>query len=90
MKRYTHKSLQADVAELNEKLAEKGHEYRFMVGGRYNYSAIDLATVEQLERHCCQRNLTLGTPRECLAECHAYMAARYSADLFMKAIDAAE
>lgn len=74
MKRYTHKSLAADLEILNAKLAEKGHEYRFMIGARYNYSAVDLATPEQLARHCCQRNLALGTPRECLAECHAYMA----------------
>lgn len=73
MKRYTHKSLAADVELLNAKLAEKGHEMRFMIGGRYNYSAIDLATVEQLARHCCQRNLDTGTPRECLNACHEYM-----------------
>ena len=73
MKRYTHKNLTADVGILNAKLAEKGHEMRFMVGSRYNYSAIDLATVEQLARHCCQRMLIGGTPRECLAACHEYM-----------------
>lgn len=73
MKRYTYKNLTADVEILNAKLAEKGHNMRFMVGARYGYSAIDLATVEQFARHCCQRNLALGTPRECLAECHAYM-----------------
>ncbi len=73
MKRYTHKALESDVETLNAKLAEKGHPMRFMVGTRYGYSAIDLATVEQLARHCCQRNLDSGTPRECLAACHAYM-----------------
>lgn len=74
MKRYTHKALTADVETLNAKLAEKSHDMRFMVGARYGYSAIDLATVEQLARHCCQRMLEGGTPRECLAACHKYMA----------------
>lgn len=73
MKRYTHKALAADVEALNAKLAEKNHEYRFMIGARYNYSAVDLATPEQLARHCCQRMLVGGTPRECLASCHEYM-----------------
>ncbi len=73
MKRYTHKNLTADVEILNAKLAEKGHEMRFMIGARNGYSAIDLATVEQLARHCCQRMLIGGTPRECLAACHEYM-----------------
>lgn len=73
MKRYTHTSLKADVEILNAKLAEKGHEMRFMIGSRYNYSAIDLATVEQLAQHCCQRMLVGGTPRECLNACHEYM-----------------
>ena len=73
MKRYTHKALESDVEILNAKLAEKGHNMRFMVGARYGYSAIDLATVEQLARHCCQRTLDTGTPRECLNACHEYM-----------------
>jgi hypothetical protein len=73
MTRYTYKNLKADVEVLNYKLAEKGHNMRFMVGARYNYSAIDLATVEQFERHCCQRMLVGGTPRECLNACHEYM-----------------
>jgi len=73
MKRYTHKALESDVEILNAKLAEKGHEMRLMVGARNGYSAIDLATVEQLARHCCQRMLEAGTPRECLSACHEYM-----------------
>jgi hypothetical protein len=73
MKRYTHNNLIADVEILNAKLAEKGHIMRFMVGGRCNYSAIDLATIEQLARHCCQRMLVGGSPRECLAACHEYI-----------------
>jgi len=73
MKRYTYNNLTTDVEILNAKLAEKGHNMRFMVGARYGYSAIDLATVEQLARHCCERNLDTGTPRECLNACHEYM-----------------
>ena len=73
MKRYTYNNLKADVEILNAKLAEKGHSMRFMVGARYGYLAIDLATVEQLARHCCHRTLEAGTPRECLAACHSYM-----------------
>jgi hypothetical protein len=73
--RYTSKSLEKDVAELNQKLATRNHEYRFVVGGRYGYTAIDLATPEQAAQHCCQRMLIGGTPRECLNECHAYIAA---------------
>jgi hypothetical protein len=73
MKRYSYNNLKADAEILNAKLAEKGHDMRFMVGARYGYSAIDLATVEQFARHCCQRTLQTGTPRECLAACHEYM-----------------
>lgn len=73
MKRYSHKALIADVEILNAKLAQKNHEMRFVVGARYNYSAIDLATPEEMARHCCSRMLAGGTPRECLAACHEYM-----------------
>ena len=76
MKRYTGKCLERDVVELNKQLAAMGAELRFDVGYRYNYTAIDLATPEQLERHCCQRMLTSGTPRECLAACHAYVVSQ--------------
>lgn len=72
--RYTGKSLEADVAALNAKLESMGHDLRFDVGYRYNYTAIDLATVEDLKRHCCQRMLIGGTPRECLhaAQMHVF------------------
>ncbi len=73
--RYTGKDLERDVKTLNDGLAKAGHDLRFDVGYRYGYTAIDLATVEQLERHCCQRMLTGGSPRECLAECNRYVAA---------------
>ncbi|KKK48640.1 hypothetical protein LCGC14_3143100 [marine sediment metagenome] len=71
--RYTGKRLEEDVDDLNAKLEKMDDEYRFVVGYRYNYTAIDLATPEQVERHCCHSTLICGTPRECLAECHAYM-----------------
>lgn len=74
MRRYTGKSLEADIAAINARLEERKHAYRFDVGYRYNYTAIDLATPEQLARHCCQRNLATGTPRECLNAVHTYLA----------------
>lgn len=73
MKRYTYKNLQSDIEVLNAKLAEKGHNMRFVVGSRNGYTAVDLATIEQLARHCCQRMLVGGTPRECLNACHEYV-----------------
>ena len=73
MNRYTGKSLEADIAAINETLAKLNAEYRLEVGYRYNYTAVDLATPEQLARHCCQRNLETGTPRQCLAAANAYL-----------------
>lgn len=72
--RYTAKQLEADLVELNEKLVKCNHQYRFVIGGRYGYTAIDLATPEQAEHGCCQRMLIGGTPRECLNECYAYIS----------------
>jgi hypothetical protein len=74
MKRYTGKLLEADVARFNQQLAERGDAYRFEVGYRYNYTAIDLATPEQLASHCCTRNLEVGSPRDCLNACYRYIA----------------
>lgn len=74
MKRYTHKNLESDLPELNAKLAKLGHQYQFVAGARNGYSAIDLATVEQAKAYCCQRMLIGGTPKECLSECHQYIA----------------
>ena len=71
--KYTHKSLCADLLALNAKLEKAGHDMRLVDGHRYGYSAVDLATKEQVERHCCQRMLCGGTPRECLAEAQAYV-----------------
>jgi len=73
MKRYTYNNLKSDVEILNAKLAEKGHDRRFKVGGRNGYTAIDLARLDQLQGGTCERTLATGTPRECLAECHEYM-----------------
>lgn len=72
--RYTGKSLEADVIRFNQQLEERGDANRFVVGYRYNYTAIDLATPEQLARHCCGRTLECGTPRECLNACYRYLA----------------
>lgn len=72
--RYTGKSLEADVVRFNQQLEARGDAFRFSVGYRYNYTAIDLATPEQLKRHCCHRMLIGGTPRECLNACYQYIA----------------
>lgn len=74
MSRYTGKSLEKDVQEINAKLEKLNSPLRCVVGYRYNYTAIDLATPEQMARHCCQRNLETGTPRECLAAANAFVA----------------
>ena len=71
--KYTHKSLCTDLLALNAKLEKAGHDLRLIPGHRYGYSAIDLATKEDAERHCCQRMLCGGTPRECLAAAQAYV-----------------
>lgn len=71
--RYTYNNLKADVEILNAKLAEKGHDMRFIIGARNGYTAIDLGTPEQIVRHCCQYMLVGGTPKECLEACHKYM-----------------
>ena len=73
MKRYTGKALEADIAILNNKLEALNSDMRFDVGYRYNYTAIDLCTTEQLARHCCERNLETGTPRECLHAARLYV-----------------
>ena len=72
--RYTCKQLEKDLIALNEKLARANHEYRFVIGARYGYTAIDLATPEQEKRHCVARTLDCGTPKGCLNACYAYIA----------------
>jgi hypothetical protein len=65
--RYTGKSLETDVADINLQLEALGSEWRLSVGYRNGYTAVDKCTVEQLARHCCQCCLEAGTPRECKA-----------------------
>jgi hypothetical protein len=74
MSRYTSKNLEADVENLNLKLKKHKHRLRFQVGGRYEYTAIDLYDPKIMKK-CggLERTLICGTPRECLAECHAYI-----------------
>ena len=71
--KYTHTSLCADLLALNAKLEKAGHDLRLVDGHRYGYSAVDLATEDQVKRHCIHRVLCHGTPRECLAEATAYV-----------------
>jgi hypothetical protein len=73
-KRYTGKSLENDVAQFNKRLEARNDALRFVVDYRYNYTAVDLATPEQLAQYCTQRTLATGTPRECLNECYRYLA----------------
>ncbi len=72
--RYTGKCLEKDLERFNAQLEAVGHDLRFVIGYRYNYTAVDLATPEQAAKYCTQRTLQCGTPRECLNACHAYMA----------------
>ena len=74
MKRYTVSLLRDVVESLNAKLAERKHAYRLVIGGRYGRTAIDLATPEQIARHCCQEMLACGSPRECADACFRYVA----------------
>lgn len=72
--RYTGKCLEKDLEKFNAQLAAANHDLRFVIGYRYNYTAVDLATPDQAARHCTQRTLQCGTPRECLAACYEYIA----------------
>lgn len=71
--RYTFNALKADVETLNKELEDRGSGYRFVVGGRNGYTAVDLARVEQIQNHTCERNLECGSPRECLEACYRFM-----------------
>lgn len=77
MARYTRKSLEADVVELNEKLtkiygadagmyADKKSLLFLQVGARNGYTAVDLVTVKDNGRSSVWSTLQCGTPRECL------------------------
>jgi uncharacterized protein (DUF58 family) len=74
MKRYTVALLRDVVYSLNLKLAERGHAFRFVIGGRHNRTAIDLATPEQMAAHCRHEMLESGTPRKCADACFRYVA----------------
>ena len=74
MKRYTGKSLEQDVAGFNTRLESLKHEYRIVVEYYNGYTHVALATPEQVGRHCTQRKITGGNPRECLNACYAYLA----------------
>ena len=63
--RYTVKKLEMDCIGLNASLDKFGAKYRLVVGQSYNRTQIDLATPEQMKRHCCYAQLVSGTPREC-------------------------
>ena len=73
MNRYTYKKLEADLCDLNERLAKANHAFRLAIGSSYNMTTVDVATPEQMQSHCCQRRLTAGTPRECLNDCRNYV-----------------
>lgn len=72
--RYTHRRLERDVEDWNRILEERGHEYRFVVGGAYNCTQIDVATPAQMAEHVTSRQIESGTPRECRAKCLNYIA----------------
>lgn len=74
--RYTYKNLEKDLIELNKTLEKIGNNLFFVIGARNNYTAIDMATKEQISGQCCQYHLIGGTPRECLAECNRYIVQR--------------
>ena len=77
MTRYTANRLDEDLQPMNAELERIKHDFRFVIGGRYGYTAIDLATPELIERHCVSRMLVGGTPRECLAAAQEYMNGAY-------------
>ena len=72
--RYTYNRLKEDIAALNKELEERGHEYRFQLGHRNGYTAIDLARTQQHKRGTCVRNIQCGSPRECLTACENYIS----------------
>lgn len=80
MSRYAYNRLKDDVEGLNSQLEERGHGYRFQIGGRNGYTAIDLARLDQLKGRTSERNLVCGSPRECLAACQEYLDLHVSLD----------
>lgn len=71
--RYTESMLRADLGRLNATLAKHNHQFRLDWGHSYNRNTVDLATPEQVAKHCCHTRLTAGTARECLAASNAYV-----------------
>ena len=75
MSRYTQKQFKADLPGLNKQLEAKNSRFFFVFGARNDYTAVDLATAEELKRHCCTNNLEAGSPKECLKACYQYISA---------------
>ena len=75
--RYTYKSLEAECSYLNDQMKADGIEWVLVPGGRYGYSAVDIATPEAAARHCVNRTLETGSPRECAAEARKFVNEQY-------------
>ena len=65
MSRYTAKDLKAEVERVNQDMEERGIDWRYVVGGRYGYTALDGGTVEIVSKHCINTTHQCGSPREC-------------------------
>lgn len=63
--RYTRNNLVEDVESVNATMEEFGIDWRYVVGGRYGYTALDAGTVEITNQHCVNTTVQCGTPREC-------------------------
>ena len=63
----------ATVAEANALLQHSEPDVAIVDLNLKGSSGLE-AIAGMLARHCCQRMLDAGTPRECLAACHSYMA----------------
>ena len=65
MARYTAKMLENAIDGMNERLEREGAKFRFVVGYRNGYTAIDSARPEDIARYCVYSNLFGGSPKEC-------------------------
>lgn len=63
--RYSFKSLEEDLVRINYVLTATNSNFRLVAESRNGYSAVDIATPEQLEQYCSSRAIVTGTPREC-------------------------
>jgi len=78
--RYTNKALCADIAEFNRRLEAAGADCFLEVGSRYNYTAVDVLTLDNWEyrqgkrgdHSGCLCNLETGSPRECYAKAETF------------------